>query len=239
MFFLFFISEVKALQEKILLVDDEEKILQVVQAYLEKEGYLVYTSTSGQQALEIFHKVNPDLLVLDLMLPDLTGQEICAEIRKESNVWIMMLTAKTTEEDKIQGFTLGADDYLTKPFSPRELVARVKALLRRNGKQLEGSFLDFHNGDLCINEKSYEVRKKGELVNLTPNEFKILLILAKHPSQAFSRWELINLALGYDYEGYERTIDTHIKNLRQKVEDDSKKPLYLLTVYGIGYKFGG
>lgn len=228
------------LSEKILLVDDEKKILEVVQAYLEKEGYLVYTSMSGKQALEVFKKVNPDLLVLDLMLPDLTGQEVCSLIRQESNIPIMMLTAKITEDDKINGFTLGADDYLTKPFSPRELVARVKALLRRSGGgKNSGAVLSFGNEDLVINETSYEVMKKGKLLSLTPNEFKILNILAKHQGKAFSRWELINLALGYDYEGYERTIDTHIKNLRQKIEDDSKNPVYILTVYGIGYKFGG
>lgn len=228
------------MSEKILLVDDEKKILEVVQAYLEKAGYLVYTSMSGKQALEVFKKVNPDLLVLDLMLPDLTGQEVCSLIRQESNIPIMMLTAKITEDDKINGFTLGADDYLTKPFSPRELVARVKALLRRSGGgKNSGAVLSFGNGDLVINETSYEVMKKGKLLSLTPNEFKILNILAKHQGKAFSRWELINLALGYDYEGYERTIDTHIKNLRQKIEDDSKNPVYILTVYGIGYKFGG
>lgn len=227
------------MSEKILLVDDEKKILEVVQAYLEKEGYLVYTSMSGKQTLEVFKKVNPDLLVLDLMLPDLTGQEVCSLIRQESNIPIMMLTAKVTEDDKINGFTLGADDYLTKPFSPRELVARVKALLRRSGRKNNGDVLSFGNQDLVIKETSYEVMKKGKLLSLTPNEFKILNILAKHQGQAFSRWELINLALGYDYEGYERTIDTHIKNLRQKIEDDSKNPVYILTVYGIGYKFGG
>ena len=228
------------MSEKILLVDDEKKILEVVQAYLEKAGYLVYTSMSGKQALEVFKKVNPDLLVLDLMLPDLTGQEVCSLLRQESNIPIMMLTAKITEDDKINGFTLGADDYLTKPFSPRELVARVKALLRRSGGgKNSGAVLSFGNEDLVINETSYEVMKKGKLLNLTPNEFKILNILAKHQGKAFSRWELINLALGYDYEGYERTIDTHIKNLRQKIEDDSKNPVYILTVYGIGYKFGG
>lgn len=228
------------MSEKILLVDDEKKILEVVQAYLEKEGYLVYTSMSGKQALEVFKKVDPNLLVLDLMLPDLTGQEVCSLIRQESNIPIMMLTAKITEDDKINGFTLGADDYLTKPFSPRELVARVKALLRRSGGgKNSGAVLSFGNEDLVINETSYEVMKKGKLLNLTPNEFKILNILAKHQGKAFSRWELINLALGYDYEGYERTIDTHIKNLRQKIEDDSKNPVYILTVYGIGYKFGG
>ena len=228
------------MSEKILLVDDEKKILEVVQAYLEKAGYLVYTSMSGKQALEVFKKVNPDLLVLDLMLPDLTGQEVCSLLRQESNIPIMMLTAKITEDDKINGFTLGADDYLTKPFSPRELVARVKALLRRSGGgKNNGAVLSFGNEDLVINETSYEVMKKGKLLSLTPNEFKILNILAKHQGKAFSRWELINLALGYDYEGYERTIDTHIKNLRQKIEDDSKNPVYILTVYGIGYKFGG
>jgi len=227
--------------KKILLVDDEEKILEVVQAYLDREGYLVYTAKNGKTALQYLDEEKLDLLVLDLMLPDLSGEDICLEVRKASNLPILMLTAKTKEEDKISGFALGADDYLTKPFSPRELVARVKALLRRSSPEniVLSEVLTFGEGDLEINSLTYEVKKQGREVGLTPNEFKILLTLARAPGRIFSRWELINLALGYDYEGYERTVDTHIKNLRQKIEDDSKSPAYILTVYGLGYKFGG
>jgi len=225
---------------KILLVDDEEKILQVVQAYLEKEGYLIYTAKTGEEAWRIFSQEKPALAVLDLMLPDISGEEICLRIRRQSNIPILMLTAKTEEEEKVKGFALGADDYLTKPFSPRELVARIKAILRRSNSNqgILSEILVFGEGDLQIDANSYEVRKEGNVINLTPNEFKILLTLAKNPGRIFSRWDLINLALGYDYEGYERTIDTHIKNLRQKIEEDSKAPLYIQTVYGVGYKFG-
>lgn len=226
---------------KILLVDDEEKILQVLKAYLEKEGFLVYTASNGREGLDYFEGKSPDLAVLDLMLPDISGEEICQRIRGKSDIPILMLTAKIEVEDKVNGFSLGADDYLTKPFSPRELVARIKALLRRTGASqvIHNDVLSFNDGDLEIDVYSYEVRKKNQGVSLTPNEFRILLTLAKHPGRVFSRWELINVALGYDYEGYERTIDTHIKNLRQKIEDDSKNPVYVLTVYGVGYKFGG
>lgn len=226
---------------KILVVDDEEKLVEVVKSYLEKNGYKVYCAYSGNEALTLFEKVNPSLIILDLMLPDISGEDICKRIRKKSRVPIIMLTAKVEEESILNGLGIGADDYVTKPFSPRQLVARVMALLRRAGDDIMplASSLSFNDGELVIDSIRHEVRKNGQLVNLTPNEFKILMVLAKYPNKAFTRDELVFLVLGEDYEGYDRTIDTHIKNLRQKIEPDAKSPRYILTVYGVGYKFGG
>lgn len=225
--------------EKILLVDDEEKIIQVMKAYLEKEEYIVLIAENGKQALKIWQEENPSLIVLDLMLPDISGEEVCLAIREKSSVPILMLTAKAKEDDILAGFCLGTDDYLTKPFSPRELVARIKALLRRSARDNLSKSVSFNAGDLEIDFESCEVRKKGALIALTANELKILLTMAKNHGKLYSRSELIYAALGYDYEGYDRTIDTHIKNIRQKIEDDTKSPVYLLTIYGLGYKFGG
>ncbi|MDK2809464.1 MAG: hypothetical protein PWR27_173 [Petroclostridium sp.] len=228
------------MKEKILLVDDEVKLLEVVKDYLIVEGYDVYTAERGKQAIELFHKLKPDFIVLDLMLPDLSGEEICKQIRMESDVPILMLTAKSGEEDKVHGLYIGADDYLTKPFSPRELIGRVRAILRRTkGNMMVTDILSFNNGDLEIDIPKHVVKKSGQVVNLTPNEYNILLSLAQNPQRTFSRNQLINVALGYDFEGYDRTIDTHIKNIRQKIEDDIKEPKYIVTVYGVGYKFVG
>ncbi|MGJ7046179.1 response regulator transcription factor [Thermoanaerobacterium thermosulfurigenes] len=224
---------------KILAIDDEEKILDVIKAYLEKEGYTVLTETNGANALNTFKTVNPDLVILDLMLPGMSGEEICRKIRALSKVPILMLTAKVSEDDKVYGFTIGADDYLTKPFSPRELTMRVKAILRRtkNDLPLNDIFM-FNDGDLVIDTRSYEVKKKGRIVNLTPNEYKLLTVMVQNPNKVFKRSELIEKAFGYDFDGFDRTIDAHIKNLRQKIEDDPKNPTYIKTVYGAGYKFG-
>ncbi|MDI3311014.1 MAG: response regulator transcription factor [Thermoanaerobacterium sp.] len=224
---------------KILAIDDEEKILEVIKAYLEKEGYTVLTETNGANALNTFKSANPDLVVLDLMLPGMSGEEICSKIRAVSKVPILMLTAKVSEDDKVYGFTIGADDYLTKPFSPRELAMRVKAILRRTKDDLPlNDIFTFNNGDLVIDTRSYEVKKKGRIVNLTPNEYKLLIVMAQNPNKVFARSELIEKAFGYDFDGFDRTIDAHIKNLRQKIEDDPKNPTYIKTVYGAGYKFG-
>lgn len=226
---------------KVLVVDDEEKIVEVLKSYFESSGYKVYEAFNGTKALELFERMNPDLVILDLMLPDLSGEELCRTIRKRSRTPIIMLTAKVEEEDILQGLDIGADDYITKPFSPRQLVARAAAVLRRSVDDTMplSSVLSFCDDDLMIDSNKHEVRKSGEVVNLTPNEFKILLTLIKYPQKAFTREELVNIALGDDYEGYDRTIDTHIKNLRQKIEDDPKAPRYIMTVYGIGYRFGG
>lgn len=227
--------------KRILVVDDEDKIVEVVKSYLENSGYSVYTAFNGSQALEMYERVNPALIILDLMLPDLSGEEICRTIRKRSAVPIIMLTAKVEEEDILKGLDIGADDYVTKPFSPRQLVARVGALLRRvSGETVPLSgVLSFNDGALVIDTLKYEVRKGQNIVNLTPIEYKLLSTIVKYPSKVFTREELIAFAFGEDFEGYDRTVDTHIKNLRQKIEDDSKNPQFILTVHGVGYRFGG
>lgn len=226
--------------KKILVVDDEEKIVQVIKSFLEHSGFMVYEAYNGNQALDLFDKVTPSLVILDLMLPDMSGEEICKRLRKKSSVPIIMLTAKVEEQDILYGLEIGADDYVTKPFSPRQLVARVLALLRRTEDDLVplADQMSFNEGDLVIDKLKHEVRKGDSVINITPNEFKILLTLIKYPNKAFTRDELINMALGEDFLGNYRTIDSHIKNLRQKIELDPKEPTYILTVHGIGYRFG-
>jgi len=227
--------------KRILVVDDEEKIAEVVESYLTKSGYKVYTAYNGSNALELFERINPDLIILDLMLPDMSGEDICRSIRKKSRVPIIMLTARVEEESILTGLGIGADDYVTKPFSLRQLTARVMALLRRSGDDIIplSDVLSYNDGELLIDSIRHEVKRGGKPVNLTPNEYKILMALVKYPQKAFTRDELVFLVLGEDYEGYDRTIDTHVKNLRQKIEPDAKSPKYILTVYGVGYKFGG
>lgn len=227
--------------KKILIVDDEEKIVDVIRSYLENCGCMIYEAYSGEEVLENYERINPSLIILDLMLPDISGEEVCRAIRKKSAVPIVMLTAKVEEEDILEGLDIGADDYITKPFSPRQLVARVGALLRRASGEVVplSGFLSYNNGDLLVNISGREVKKGGKLVNLTPVEYKILTGLAKHPNKVFTREELITMVFGEDFQGYDRTIDTHIKNLRQKIETDSKNPQYILTVHGVGYRFGG
>lgn len=224
---------------KILVVDDEMNILNVIRAYLEKNGYHVYIAETGEAALQLFSHLEPDLVILDLMLPDMAGEDICRQIRKESNIPIIMLTAKSHEDDKINGLMLGADDYLVKPFSPRELVARVFTLLRRTRSSADHKeqMLHFQGKRLQIDPESHEIMLDGEAITLTPIEFKLLFTLASHPKKVFSRLELVNLIQGYAYEGYERTVDVHIKNLRQKLRDDPKTPTYIATVFGVGYRF--
>ncbi|SHH72796.1 DNA-binding response regulator, OmpR family, contains REC and winged-helix (wHTH) domain [Caloranaerobacter azorensis DSM 13643] len=223
-------------KKNILLVDDEEQIINVVRAYLEKEGYNVFTAYNGKEALDVFNKESIDFIVLDLMLPDLPGEEVCKKIRIKSEVPILMLTAKVDETDRINGLDIGADDYMIKPFSPKELVARVRAIFRRTSKELvKADVIEFNDGDLIIDINKMEVKKRGKLIKLTPKEFKLLTVLAKNLGKVFTREELIDKVLGYDYEGYDRTIDAHIKNLRHKIEDEENK--YIVTVYGVGYKF--
>jgi DNA-binding response OmpR family regulator len=227
--------------KKILVVEDEKKIADVVAAYLKQDGYTVTTTSSGSRALDMVDKLGPDLIVLDLMLPDLSGEEVCRRLRLQSDVPIIMLTARSSEEERVQGLTMGADDYLTKPFSPRELVARVKSVLRRVGSTDEflSERISFNEGKLVIDIGRHEVKLEDQPVALTPHEFKLLITLARHPGRVYSRFELINQVQGYDYEGYERTIDAHVKNLRQKLEEDSRHPRYIQTVFGVGYKFEG
>ena len=227
--------------KKILVVDDEPAIVEVVKSYLEKSGYAVYSAFTGSQALELFDHLHPALVILDLMLPDYTGEEICQLLRKKSRVPVIMLTAKVDENDILNGLNIGADDYVTKPFSPRQLVARVEALLRRTASDatLLTNRISFNHDDLVIDSRGHEVKKENRVVNLTPNEYKILATLLKYPKKAFTREELVTLALGDDYDGFDRTIDAHIKNLRQKIETDPKNPSYILTIHGVGYRFGG
>lgn len=224
---------------KILVVDDEQNILDVVKAYLEKEDFEVITAMDGEMALNIFNEQNINLIVLDLMLPKITGEEVCKRIRVSSSVPIIMLTAKAEEDEKIEGISIGADDYLTKPFSVRELVVRVRALLRRTYRDFMpmADILTFNNGDLEVNIKKMIVKKQSKIVSLTTNEFKIFKILLTSPEQVFSREKLVEKAFGVNYEGFDRTVDTYIKNIRQKIENNHKEPLYIVTVYGMGYKF--
>ena len=226
---------------KILVVEDEKKILDVISAYLEREGYKVLKATDGINGLEIFKKYSPHLVILDLMLPGLSGEEICKAMRGASDVPIIMLTAKINEKSKLEGFSLGADDYVTKPFSPKELIQRVRAIIRRSyrGKSPLSDILSFNGNGLRIDVRKHEVTKDERLVSLTPKEYKILLILASNQGQIFSRERLVEAAFGIDYDGYDRTVDTHIKNIRHKIEDNPRDPKYVLTVYGVGYKFGG
>lgn len=224
-------------KESILIIEDEKKISGIVRAYLEREGYRVKLAETGEQALRLL-KDSFDLIILDLILPDMPGEDICGIIRESSDLPIIMLTAKSSEEDRIKGLGIGADDYVVKPFSPRELVARVKAHLRRAGKSKK-TILSYNRGALRINIADHEVFKEDRQVILTPTEFKILLSLAENPSRILSREQIVNIVLGYDFEGYDRTIDAHVKNLRHKIEKDSKEPEFIKTVYGLGYKFIG
>ncbi len=223
----------------ILVVEDEKNISDVIVAYLERDEFNVFKVYDGEVAMELFNNEDIHLIILDLMLPKLSGEEVCKRVRSSSNVPIIMLTAKTEEEDKIGGLSIGADDYVSKPFSPRELVSRVKALLRRTYRDNTplAEKLYFNNGDLEIEINKMEVKKSGGEISLTSNEFKILLALISNPDQVLSREQLIESSFGYDYEGFDRTIDTHIKNIRYKIEDNPKSPKYIQTVYGVGYKF--
>lgn len=224
---------------KILIVDDEEKILNVIKAYLIKEGFDVLTAKDGEEALNTFGKELVHLIILDLMLPKISGEKVCNKIRSISSVPIIMLTAKIEEDDKIEGLAIGADDYVTKPFSNRELVGRVKALIRRTYRDNKplAELLIINNGDLEIDVEKFIVKKRGKNVNLTSNEFKIFKTLLSNPGKVFSREQLVNKAFGIDYDGFDRTIDTHIKNIRRKIEDDQKNPKYIVSIYGVGYKF--
>ena len=230
-----------AAEKNVLVVDDEAMIRESVSAYISKQGYHVLTADTGEEALEIFQN-NPILFViLDLMLPGMTGEEICQAIRRQSRVPIIMLTARTQEEDVLNGLGLGADDYVTKPFSVKQLYARMEAILRRTASELKplSQKLSWNGNDLQIDFEHSEARKQGELLSLTPSEWKILSALIQHPKKVFSRDNLIDLVFGPDFDGYDRVIDTHIKNLRKKVETNPKSPVYVKTVHGIGYKFGG
>jgi DNA-binding response OmpR family regulator len=221
----------------ILVVDDEPKIVKTVRAYLENAGHRVVTAADGQAALTVYRHERPGLVILDLGLPGIDGLDVARVLRRESNVPIIMLTARVDEADRLVGLELGADDYVLKPFSPRELVARVRAVLRRAGPEREVAAPPIAAGDLSIDQERRLVTVGSRAVELTPTEFDLLVVLASHPGRVFSRTELLDRVQGYAFEGYERTVDAHIKNLRQKIEPDPKQPRYLLTVFGVGYRF--
>jgi len=225
-------------RRKILVVDDERKIVELVRLYLEKDGYRVLVAYDGLEALELARQKRPDLILLDLLLPGMDGLDVCRILQAESEVPIIMLTARTTDEDKLIGLELGADDYITKPFNPREVVARVRAVLRRAGKEASRGPAEMRFADLVIDRRRHEVRMRDEVVDLTPTEFRLLEVLAGEPGRAFTRLELLDRVFGYDFEGFERTVDVHVKNLRKKIEPDPRQPTYVQTVYGVGYKFG-
>lgn len=220
---------------KILIVDDEPKILEIVEAYLVASRYEVIQANNGLDALQMALEDSPDLVVLDLMLPDLNGLEVCRRIRQHSSVPIIMLTAKSAEEDILTGLTTGADDYLVKPFSPKELVARIATVLRRAAPK-EPATLIFN--DLVIQPDTRQAFLSKKELSLTTTEFKLLETLAKRPQQVFSREQLIEQVKGDDFGGFDRAIDSHIKNLRQKLGDNPRKPTYIITVHGSGYRFG-
>ena len=224
------------MSQKILVVDDELDIVKVVRAYLEQSGFRVITAGDGQLALAAFRHERPDLVILDLNLPLIDGLDVCRTIRRESNTPVIMLTARVEETDRLIGLEIGADDYIVKPFSPREVVARVRTVLRRSTSAPEQPSL-MASGALSIDPLKHEVQLQGRSIDLTPSEFNILLTMASQPGRAFSRMELLDAAQGEAYEGYERSIDVHIKNLRQKLGDEPRAPTYILTVYGVGYKF--
>ena len=227
--------------KNILVVDDEAMIREAVASYLEAQGYGVLQAETGSEALEQLKTNAISFVLLDLMLPDLSGEEVCARIRQQSRVPIIMLTAKTMEEDMLYGLDLGADDYITKPFSLKNLYARFQAVLRRSSEDLTplAERISWNQGDLVIDYDRLEVCKKGVKIDLTPIEWKLLAAFTKYPQKVFTRENLIKLAFDLDFNGYDRVIDTHVKNLRKKLEDDPKQPVYVCTVHGMGYRFGG
>ena len=223
----------------VLVVDDEVRIRDLVRRYLEHDGHQVVTAGSGAEALEVASRTSIDLIVLDLRLPDVPGEEVAAEIRRGSDIPILMLTAKIDERDRIHGLEMGADDYVTKPFSPRELVLRVDAILRRGRTSTTADpILSFGGGVLRIDEGTRRVTVNGEIVELTPTEWGVLLSLAAQPGRVYSRYELINRVRGYEFDGYERTVDSHVKNLRRKIESNASQPVIVQTVTGVGYRLG-
>jgi len=226
---------------QILIVEDDRKTANLIRLYLQQDGYLVQIAADGNEALDMAHSGQPDLILLDLMLPGLDGLEVCRVLRasggKLSSVPIIILTARSTEDEVLRGLDLGADDYITKPFSPREVAARVRTVLRRVRKQETTGQPEINFGPLTVNLLRHEVRINDDIVHLTPKEFKLLETLAREPGRAFSRLELVERAFGYDYEGLERTVDAHIMNLRKKLARNDDDHNYVETVYGIGYRF--
>jgi DNA-binding response OmpR family regulator len=222
----------------VLVVDDERKIRGLVGTYLERDGYRVLHASTGHAAVDLARRFRPDLVILDLGLPDIPGEDVIRNLRNHSDVPVVMLTARASEGDRIAGLKLGADDYVTKPFSPRELVARVEAVLRRVSDSGTAGPTSYGDGRLRLDKDARQVTLDGEDVELTRSEFDLLVALSSRPGRAWSRYELVNRVQGYDYDGYERTIDVHVKNLRRKLGDDPRRPQFVVTVAGIGYRFG-
>ncbi len=220
----------------ILIIEDEQTLARVLQSYLEREGFQVITANRGDTGYDMSLTRNVDLILLDLNLPGMDGMDIAREIVKQKNTPIIMITARVEELDKLKGLETGADDYITKPFSPREVVARVKTVLRRVNRTIDGTD-KVETGLIEIDVNAHTVKKAGRHIELTPSEFEILLLLARNPGRVFTRFQLLEAIQGQSYEGYERTIDAHIKNLRSKIEDNAKKPVLIRTVFGVGYKF--
>jgi len=220
----------------IMVVDDEKRLVSVVEAYLSQEGFRIVTASNGREALILARQEKPDLIILDIMMPEMDGYEFMRLHRKESETPIILLTAKVADDEKVIGLELGADDYITKPFRPRELVARVRAVLRRTG-QVEPKAKILRVADITLDRDSHTVKVGDRFVDLTPSEFDLLATLMSAPGRAFSRLDLLDRLQGVAYEGYERTIDVHIKNLRSKIKVDSQTPSYIETVYGVGYRF--
>jgi len=225
--------------KNILIIEDEESVSSVLKAYLEREGYKVYCAAKGFEGLELFKTMDFKLVILDLMLPDISGEEICQIIRINSQVHIFMLTAKGALNDRIEGLNLGADEYLIKPFSPRELTARVNALFRRLSAKDNLEEFIYDDGRLSVDYEKRVVKVNGEEVPFTPNEFDILYTLIINKGRVLTREQLIDKIFGIDFEGYDRTVDVHIKNIRKKIEEDTRNPKYVVTVIKVGYKFGG
>ncbi|WP_093689791.1 response regulator transcription factor [Sporolituus thermophilus] len=226
---------------KVLVVDDDEKILKVLTAYLEKEGYSVITARDGWEAVDKARQLGPDIVLLDVMLPSLDGWGVCKEIRRTSDVPIIMLTARDAEADRIIGLELGADDYVVKPFSPKEVIARMRAIFRRlqPASRREGGERILKVGDAVLDQNNRSLTIAGTPVELTPTEYKLLELFLAHPGRVFSRLQLIEKVQGYAFEGYERTVDSHIKNLRKKLGASPDEPHYIKTIYGVGYKLAG
>ncbi|MBP2627428.1 MAG: two component transcriptional regulator, winged helix family [Firmicutes bacterium] len=223
-------------QYSVLIVDDDIKLVKLLKTYFEKDGFITYCVNDGLDALAAVREKKPDIIVLDLMLPGLDGLGVCRRIRRDSDVPVIMLTARDEESDRLVGLEIGADDYVTKPFSPKEVVARAKVILRRTHKEM-ARYEPLKVGSLTIDLERHQVMQGAQPIELTPTEFKLLEVLVANTGKVFSRLQIVEQTQGYTFEGYERTVDAHIKNLRRKIEVNPKEPQYIQTVYGIGYKF--
>lgn len=223
--------------KRILVIDDEARLVHLVRGYLEQDGYDVASAGNGREGLLVAREFAPDLIILDLMMPDVDGWEFLRLVRRERDTPVIMLTARVDESDRVAGLEMGADDYLTKPFSPRELMARVRAVLRRTQPAAEPVAAQLRAGELELDPDAHIARGGGQALDLTPMEFDLLAVLMRNPGRAFSRLELLERTQGFAYDGYERTVDVHVKNLRKKIEPDAAHPVYILTVFGVGYRF--